>query len=305
MMQTRRTRMQPAMHTTRRALCRALLAAPLVLPVRTAAADTDPDLAAIERRLGGRLGVAAGSTERLLIGHRADEDFPMCSTFKVLAAAAVLARADAGSENLDRVVTYGAGDLLSYAPVTRKALESSGGTGRLLVSDLCAAALEWSDNTAVNLLLPSLGGPEGLTAWLRRIDDPRTRLDRTEPTLNSAIPGDPRDTTTPAAMRSTLGRILLGSILAPASRGRLEGWMAGSQTGFKRLRAGLPKDWPVGDKTGSGDNGTVNDVAILGPPGRAPVLAAVYMTGTTAPAAVWEAAYAEIGRLIAARASGA
>lgn len=289
---------------TRRSIGRGLLIAPASLHLRPARAGTGTDLAAIESRLGGRLGVSAASAGRVLIGHRADARFPLCSTFKVLAVAAVLARVDAGSETLERSVACGPDDLLSYAPVTRKALETGGG-GRLTVSDLCAAALEWSDNTAANLLLARLGGPEGLTAWLRSLGDPLTRLDRTEPTLNTAIPDDPRDTTTPEAMRETLARILLGSVLAPPSRARLEGWMAACQTGFKRLRAGLPPDWPVGDKTGSGDNGTVNDVAILRPPGRAPVIATVYVTGSAAPAAAYEAAFAEIGRLVAARAAGA
>ncbi|MCJ2072695.1 class A beta-lactamase [Methylobacterium sp. J-030] len=289
------------MHPTRRTLCRSLLAAPLILPMRRAGAGAEPDIAAIERRIGGRIGVAAGSADPALLRHRADERFPLCSTFKVLAAAAVLARVDAGAERLDAPVMYGASDLLSYAPVTRKALEATGGTGRLSVKDLCAAAIEWSDNTAANLLLARLGGPEGLTAWLRRIGDPTTRLDRDEPTLNSAIPGDPRDTTTPEAMQATLGRILCGSVLAAGSRDRLEGWLVGSQTGLKRLRAGLPEDWTVGDKTGTGVNGTINDVAILRPPGRAPVTVAVYITGSTMPAAAIESAHAEIGRLLAAR----
>jgi beta-lactamase class A len=290
---------------TRRSVSVGLVAAPLLLRMRPAGAGAEPDLPAIETALGGRLGVSAVSADRVLVSHRADERFPMCSTFKVLAVAAVLARVDAGVETLDRVVPYGPADLLSYAPVTRKALESGGGTGRMPVSALCAAALEWSDNTAANLLLASLGGPEGLTGWLRGTGDPLTRLDRTEPTLNSARVGDPRDTTTPEAMRGTLGRILLGSVLSAPSRDRLEGWMIACQTGSKRLRAGLPTEWTVGDKTGSGDNGTVNDVAILRPPGRAPVIVAVYVTGATAPAAAVESAYAGIGRLIAARAAAA
>ena len=260
--------------------------------------------AEIEAAHGGRLGVAVLDTGRgWRAGYREDERFPLCSTVKVLAVAAILARVDAGTEALERPVAYGPGDLLSYAPVTRKALESGGGP--LSVSELCAAALVWSDNTAANLLVARLGGPEALTAWLRGTGDPLTRLDRTEPTLNTAIPGDPRDTTTPAAMRATLARILLGPVLSPPSRARLEGWMAACQTGFRRLRAGLPTDWPVGDKTGSGENGTVNDVAILRPPGRAPVIAAVYITGATAPAEACDAAYAAIGRLIAARAAAA
>ncbi|MCJ2019778.1 class A beta-lactamase [Methylobacterium sp. E-065] len=289
------------MHPTRRTLCRSLLAAPLLLPMRPATAAAEPDLEALERRIGGRIGVAAGSVDRVLLQHRADTRFPMCSTFKVLAAAAVLARVDAGSEQLDAPVPYRADALLSYAPVTRKALETQGGAGRLSVAELCAAALEWSDNTAANLLLARLGGPEGLTVWLRNTGDPVTRLDRDEPTLNTAIPGDPRDTTTPEAMRATLGRILLGTVLAPPSRARLEGWMVGSQTGFKRLRAGLPKNWTVGDKTGTGDKGTFNDVAILRPPGRAPVTVAVYITGSTLPVEAVDSVHAEIGRLIAAR----
>ncbi|MBP1181223.1 class A beta-lactamase [Methylobacterium sp. PvR107] len=288
---------------TRRSIGRGLLAAPAIPLLRPALAGTEPELVAIERRLGGRLGIAAASAGRVLIGHRAGERFPLCSTFKVLAVAAVLARVDSGSETLERSIAYGPDDLLSYAPVTRKALESGG--GRLTVAELCAAALEWSDNTAANLLLASLGGPEGLTAWLRSLGDPLTRLDRTEPTLNTAIRDDPRDTTTPEAMRATLGRILLESALSPPRRARLEDWMVGCQTGFKRLRAGLPDQWTVGDKTGSGDNGTVNDVAILRPPGRAPVIATVYLTGSAAPAAACEAAFAEIGRLVAARAAGA
>ncbi|MGH1570539.1 class A beta-lactamase [Methylobacterium sp. P31] len=290
---------------TRRTLCHGLLAAPALLTLNGAEAEPEPDLVAIERRLGGRIGVAAGASGRILLDYRSDERFPLCSTFKVLAAAAILARADTGAEALDRVVTYGPGDLLSYAPVARKALQAGSKTGRLSVADLCAAALEWSDNTAANLLLARLGGPDGLTAWLRGIGDPVTRLDRTEPTLNSAIPEYPRDTTTPNAMGATLGRILLGSVLSAPSRGRLEGWMVACRTGAKRLRAGLPKDWTIGDKTGSGDNGSVNDVAILRRPGRAPVIAAVYVTGSAAPAEAYEATYAEIGRLVAARAAGA
>jgi beta-lactamase class A len=169
---------------TRRTVCLGALTAPLILrPGRGQADEAEPALAAIEQRLGGRLGVLAGTQERVLLRHRADELFPMCSTFKVPAAASVLARVDAGSESLDRLVTYGNGDLLNYAPVVRKGLEA-GGVGRMTISDLCAAVLEWSDNSAANLLLKALGGPEALTLWLRSTGDPVTRLDRNEPTLN-------------------------------------------------------------------------------------------------------------------------
>ncbi|MCJ2141185.1 class A beta-lactamase [Methylobacterium sp. E-066] len=291
---------------TRRTACLSALAAPLILRSGLARAEeSEPNLAAIERRLGGRLGVSAGTQAGVVLSHRADELFPMCSTFKVLAAAAVLARVDAGSESLDRAIAFGPDDLLSYAPITRKTLEAGGGTGRMTVSDLCAAALEWSDNSAANLLLTALGGPEALTLWLRSVGDPVTRLDRNEPTLNTALPGDPRDTTSPAAMRDTLGRVLVGPVLLAASRARLESWMVASRTGLKRIRAGLPPDWTAGDKTGTGDNGTFNDVAILRPLGHAPVFACVYITGAQVPAEAVEAAYAEIGRLVAARAGGA
>lgn len=293
--------MQPSIHgLSRRKLLFASLAAPFVLRSGSPRASATDTLGEIERHIGGRLGVSVGvSNGPPLLGHRANERFPMCSTFKVLAAAALMAKVDAGTESLERTLPYGEHDLLKYAPVTRKALEAAGGTGRISVADACAAAVEWSDNTAANLMLGALGGPPALTAWLRSIGDDTTRLDRTEPDLNTAIPDDPRDTTTPDAMRATLERILVGPVLSPPTRAHLDGWMVAGQTGSRRLRAGLPPDWTVGDKTGSGDNGTFNDVAILRTHGQAPILAAVYLTGGTAPPADVDAAYAEIGRMIA------
>lgn len=285
---------------TRRALCGSLLATalPVSLPLPSYAADeAEACFRAIEDGTGGRLGISVAGEGIAPLAYRGDERFPMCSTFKALATAAVLARVDAGTERLERSLTVQEADLLSYAPISRKALAERG--GRMSVSDLCAASIEWSDNTAANLQLSLLGGPAGLTQWVRGTGDAVTRLDRTEPTLNTAIPDDPRDTTTPLAMRATLARILLGTALTPDSRQRLEGWMVGAQTGFKRLRAGLPADWIVGDKTGSGDNGTYNTVAILRPPGRPPLMAAVYLTGASAPQAACDAAHAEVGRLIA------
>jgi beta-lactamase class A len=270
-----------------------LQAAPPAAPVPPAAAR----LAALEARAGGRLGVAVldtGSGRRL--DHRGGERFPLCSTFKVLLAGAVLARVDGGREALDRRVPYGQADLLEYAPVTAAHV----GEGSLPVLDLCAAAVEVSDNTAANLLLQALGGPGAITTFARSLGDPVTRLDRTEPTLNTALPGDPRDTTTPTAMVDTLRALLLGPTLSPASRQRLEGWMAACTTGRNRLRAGLPADWAAGDKTGSGERGTVNDVAILRPPHRAPILIAVYYTGSTAPMDARNAVLAEVGRIVVA-----
>ncbi len=232
-------------------------------------------LAGLETSAGGRLGVAVieqGSGAMLL--HRADERFPMCSTFKLLAAAAVLKRADMGQETLERFVPYGQSDLLDYAPVTR----AHAAAGGMRLGELCAAAIDWSDNTAANLILNAIGGPAGFTAFARSLGDAETRLDRNEPTLNSAIPGDPRDTTTPLAMARDIQDVLLGDLLSEGSKAQLEAWLIADKVGDKRLRAGLPADWGIGDKTGSGEHGTANTIAIIRPPNRAPLLAAVYYT---------------------------
>ncbi len=238
-------------------------------------AEAAERIAAIEKRAGGRLGVAvldSGGGARLL--HRADERFPMCSTFKLLASAAVLKRVDAGEEALDRFIRYGHADLLDYAPVTKAHLAAGGMT----LGELCAAAIDWSDNTAANLILQAIGGPAGFTEFARSIGDSVTRLDRDEPTLNTAVPGDPRDTTSPLAMARDLQTVLLGTVLSDVSKTQLESWLIADKVGDKRLRAGLPPSWGIGDKTGSGDHGTANTIAILRPPSRAPLIATVYYT---------------------------
>jgi beta-lactamase class A len=253
-------------------------------------------LAEIEARIGGRLGVAAlnvASGRRL--AHRGDERFPMCSTFKAMAVAALLKRVDAGQERLDRFVHYGAGDLLSYAPAS-KAHVAEGG---MKLAELCAAAIELSDNTAANLILGSIGGPAGWTKFVRSLGDRQSRLDRTEPTLNTAIPGDPRDTATPWAMVGDLNAVLLGDALSPASRGLIIGWMANCKTGLARLRAGLPAGWKVSDKTGTGARGTANDIAVAWRP-SGPVIVACYLTGAmTANDDARDAAIASVGRVVA------
>ncbi|GJD51848.1 Beta-lactamase [Methylobacterium crusticola] len=271
--------------------------------VRTAwaAEDAAARLAQLERRDGGRLGVEVRDTGTgRRFGHRADERFPLCSTFKALAAAAILARVDRAEESLERRMTYAQADLDAYAPVTGRHVADG-----MTLADICAAAVVWSDNTAGNLMLRALGGPEGVTAFARAHGDTLTRLDRTEPTLNTAIPGDPRDTTTPAAMLGLLEAVLLGEALSPASRARLAGWMTESPTGAKRLRAGVPADWQVADKTGTGENGTANVVALVRRPGGAPLLASVYLTGSPAEPDARNALHAEVGRLIARTFPGA
>jgi len=256
--------------------------------------------ARIEATSGGRLGVAALDTsDGSRAGNRMDERFPMCSTFKLLAAAAILARVDAGKERLDRRIAYGAGDLVTYSPVTEKHV----GTG-LTLAELCDAAVTLSDNTAGNLLLANLDGPEGLTSFARSLGDTLTRLDRTEPTLNEAKPGDPRDTTTPAAMLADIHALVLGDALSEASRGQLKAWLLANKTGGGRLRAGLPGDWALGDKTGSGERGTTNDVGVIWPVGRAPIVVTIYLTETSMPAEHRNTTLAAVGQVIASAASG-
>lgn len=251
-------------------------------------------LVELEKKSGGRLGVAILDTESgERAGRRVDERFPMCSTFKLLLAAAVLARVDANAERLDRRIDFGERDLLEHAPVARARVKE----GALSIAELCDAAITMSDNTAANLLLQAIGGPAALTAYVRTLGDTATRLDRNEPMLNEALPGDARDTTTPAAMLGCVEALLVGGALAPASRERLTAWLVANKTGDQRLRAGVPKSWRVGDKTGTGERGTTNDVGILWPPSRKPLLIAAYITDSSAPLAARNAVLAGVGRL--------
>ena len=268
----------------------------LAANVAGARSDAANQIAAIEARVGGRIGVAAldtGSGKRL--NYRAEERFPMCSTFKFLAAAAVLKRVDEKQDQLDRFVSYDAKDILEYAPVTKAHLKEGGMT----LGALCEAAIEQSDNTAGNLLLDAVGGPAGVTNFARSLGDQVTRLDRKEPDLNSAIPGDDRDTTTPGSMLADMTRILNGDVLSRSSRRQLEDWLQQNKTGTAMIRAGVPTDWIIGDKTGRGANGATNDIAIIRPPDRAPMLLAIYSVGSTEPANDRAAAIAEVAKIVA------
>ncbi|WP_442782276.1 class A beta-lactamase [Collimonas fungivorans] len=254
----------------------------------------------IEAKSGGRLGVAILDTVTgQSHSYRGDERFPMCSTFKLLAAGLTLHRVDQGREQLARRIRFEKADLVPYSPATE---EHAGGDG-MSVAELCEATLTLSDNTAANLLLHSFGGPPQLTAYLRSLGDKVTRLDRIEPDLNQATPGDPRDTTSPSAMLSTMQQLLLGNALSADSRKQLTTWLLANKTGDKRLRALLPAGWRVGDKTGSGAYGSTNDIGMLFPPGRAPLLVAAYLTGTKASEATRNATLAEVGRLAASLAA--
>jgi len=246
-------------------------------PSKTTPAELAAAWRRIEQGSGGRLGVALhDASGRRLAGLRDDERFPICSTFKFLLAAAVLYEVDQGRLRLDRRVPITTADLLGNSPTTREHVGPHG----LSVAELCRATLIWSDNAAANLLFPLVGGPAGLTAFLRANGDSLTRSDRTEPTLNEFAPGDDRDTTTPAAMAGNLRRLLLGDALAAGSRQQLIEWLRDNRTGDARLRAGLPTGWKVGDKTGSNGEDTTNDIAILWPPGgRPPLLLTAYLQG--------------------------
>ncbi|PDT52326.1 MULTISPECIES: class A beta-lactamase [Sinorhizobium] len=258
--------------------------------------DVTKLLAELEKRTGGRLGVAVLDTEtNISFGHRETERFAMCSTFKALAAACVLARVDRGEEKLDRRITFGKDVLLPHSPVAEKHV---GGNG-MTVAELCDAAVTISDNAAANLMLESFGGPAGLTSWLRSIGDGTTRLDRTEPDLNEAKFGDPCDTTTPVAMLETIGKLAFGSVLAESSRRQLVEWMVANTTGDARLRAGLPKDWRIGDKTGTSSTGAVSDIGFAVPKGRGPILITVYTGEAKVEPAELNPLFAEVGKIVA------
>jgi beta-lactamase class A len=268
-----------------------------VLSTARAAEDPSAALADLERKHGGRLGVAIFDTGKdMRIAHRGQERFAMCSSFKLLVAAFVLARVDRKEENLARRIAYGKDVLISHSPITEKHV----GEG-MTVGALCEATMIVSDNAAANLLLDSFGGPSALTAYLRSLGDRVTRLDRYETALNDVPPGDPRDTTTPLAMIDTLHKLILGDALSVPSRDQLTTWFIGNKTGDKRLRAGIPQGWKVGDKTGTWteENNATNDIAVLWPPARPPILVTSYYAHAPGPMDEREAVLAEVGRLAA------
>lgn len=297
------------MDVSRRPLVLAGLLGTLALaagPARSAANERAARaLAGLERRHGGRLGVAVvdlGGGPGF--AHRAGERFAMCSTFKLMLAAATLAQVEAGRWRLDERLAWSAADRVPHMPVADGQDPRVG----LPIGRLAEAAQKLSDNLAANLLLRRLGGPAAFTRWLREQGDAVTRLDRIEPAMNGVAAGDERDTTTPAAMAANLARLLTGPMLAEPGRERLLGWMRETRTGQRRLRAGLPAGWTAGDKTGTGLDAhlpdRINDLAIFWPPGgRAPIAIAAYYEGPRRGSAQVrardEAVLAEVGRLAA------
>lgn len=260
-------------------------------------ASVENEFAAIEAALGGRIGVAArDSASGRTLSWRADERFALCSTFKWALAAFILRDVEAGRLALETPVDISADDLVPYAPIVEKNIRD----GAMSIAALCAAAVEVSDNAAANILLRFVGGPAGFTARLAALGDAVTRLDRWEPELNENRPGDPRDTTTPAAMRTLLETMLARGALGESAKEQLAAWMIAASTGRERLRAGLPNSWRVGDKTGTSGNGAFNDVAFAFPPGAAPIFITCYINAPSAAAAAANAAHAQIARRIAA-----
>ena len=260
--------------------------------------DLSAAVAAAEAATGGRVGLAVHDTATgRRFSHRGGERFPMASTFKMLLAAAILERVDRGADRLDRAIAIARTDIVSNSPVSEKHVGGSASVG-----ELSEATVIYSDNTAANLLLPAVGGPAGFTAFMRRIGDSTTRLDRYEIMMSEATPGDPRDTTSPDAVAASWERLLLGNILSPASRRRLTDWLIANTTGDTRLRAGLPKTWRVGDKTGTGGHGSVNDIAIVWPTRAAPgpVIIASFINGGTAASEILYKAHADLARAVAA-----
>ena len=248
----------------------------------------------IEKQFGGRLGVSATDTGTgRRVEYRKDERFPFCSTFKMLLVAAVLKKSETAPGLLEKNIAYTEKELVSWSPVTKERLSSG-----MSLSELCAAALRQSDNTAANLLLREIGGPEALTNFARSLGDSVFVLNRWEPELNAATPGDARDTTSPAAMEADLRALALGGVLGKTQRTLLQNWLKGNATGGESIRAGVPAGWTVGDKTGSGGYGTTNDIAVLWPPSGAPLVLAVYFTQSEKDAPMRRDVLAHVARLV-------
>ena len=239
-------------------------------------ASNQAALVKLETGFDGRIGVYALNTaNHEKIEYRASERFPFCSTSKALVAAAILKESETDPRLLENNIHYTQQFVNAsvWTPITIQHVNTG-----MSVKELCIAAIDYSDNGAMNLLVELLGGTKSVTVYARSIGDKVFRLDRLEPDLNTAIPGDKRDTTTPFAMGNSVQKLTLGTALKPSQRAMLITWLKNNTTGATRIRAGVPKDWIVGDKTGTGEYGTNNDIAIIWPPKCAPIVLAIYTT---------------------------
>lgn len=275
------------------------LGSTMILPKKSFAVSQQGQMTAAVRQLEakaqGRLGVHVIDTANgHEFGYRSDELFMMLSSFKLLASALVLARVDRGEESLERRIRYRKQDLVPWSPVTEAHADGEG----LTLAELCHATITTSDNTAGNLILASYGGPKILTQFARQVGDKVTRLDRIEPDLNTRVEGDNLDTTSPRAMAMTMSKLLVRDALSPSSRKLLRQWLLENTTGGKRLKAGVPVDWTVGDKTGTNKT-DANDIGILLPPQGAPVLVTAYLSDSPATSQIKDETLAEVGRLAA------
>nr|WP_308165356.1 class A beta-lactamase [Nocardia noduli] len=263
------------------------------LATTTISAAPSSAFAELESKAGARLGVYAVDTgDGRVVAYREGERFPMASTFKGLACGALLRDHPLSSGFFDQVIHYAASEIVDASPETSKHVDTG-----MTVAALCEAAITLSDNAAGNQLLKLLGGPEGFTAFLRSLGDTTSRLDRWETELNTAIPGDERDTTTAAALTADYRALVVGDVLAAPERERLTSWLIANTTGGKRIRAGLPAEWQVGDKTGSPAYGSALDVAVTWPPGRAPLVITVLTTKSEQQATADNALVAEATRV--------
>ncbi|HEV7607860.1 MAG TPA: class A beta-lactamase [Steroidobacteraceae bacterium] len=273
-------------------------AAVAIAPDASAAMGAERALKQIHERIGGRLGVhVLDSQSGRRIGFDDNSRYAMASTFKLPLVAALLWQVDRKAFSLERGMPIAKSALVAHSPAVEAKLAT--GADSMSVRELCAAAMTLSDNTAANILLSGIGGPQGLTAFLRTLGDTASRLDRSEPELNSNLAGDPRDTTTPRAIVNSMLKLFTQGVLSLPSRALLIDWMAAASTGLERVRAGIPKSWNPGDKTGGGDNGASNDLVIAYPPGRRPIFIAVYMSESKLSVAELNAAHAEIGGIVA------
>ncbi|MCP2168434.1 beta-lactamase class A [Goodfellowiella coeruleoviolacea] len=258
----------------------------------TTAVAADQEFGQLEARFDARLGVYAVDTGTgRTLTHRADERFAYASTHKALSAAAVLRRNSLA--DLAKVVHYTRADLVHHAPIAEQHVDTG-----MTLREVCEAAVRYSDNTAANLLFRELGGPQALGAELRAIGDEVTHVDRVEPELSETAPGDIRDTSTPRALATSLRAYALGEVLPEDKRTLFTDWLKGNITGTKLIRAGVPADWTVGDKTGNGTYGTRNDIAVAWPPNRPPVVLAIMSDRATADAEHDDALIAEAAKVV-------
>lgn len=249
-------------------------------------------LVKLEKEFDARLGVYAFDTgTKKMITYRADERFPFASTYKALAAGAVLQQKSLSQ--LDEVIHYTKNDLVTYSPITEKHVDTG-----MTLKEICDAAIRYSDNTAGNLLFQQLGGPDGFENAMRQIGDRVIESDRLETDLNEALPGDIRDTSTPRALAKSLKAFAADNVLTADKRTLLTDWMKGNTTGDHTIRAGVPKGWVVGDKTGTGSYGTRNDIAVIWPPNRAPIVMAILSTKDAKDAAPDDALIAQAAKIV-------